>query len=203
MDSQSYLNEISAATRPVKHSKFGFMKSKFFIIGAALVGCFILFAIIGAILSNGKASVKEQTVNLLLRIEYTSEVASSYQANIKSSDLRSSSASLSGVFGNTLRDLTNYAEEKYNYKKSDFKKAVETEEERSQKLDEVLFDAKINGVLDRIFAHKMAYEMSLVYNMESSLRDASKDDKLKDLLTTSMNGLSNLYEKFDEFSEAK
>lgn len=203
MDSQSYLNEISAATRPVGKSKFDFLKSKYFIIGAAVVGCFILFALIGMLINGGKERVKEQTVSLYLRISTISDIVTEYQPSVKSSDLRSSSASLTGVLTNTNRELSQYVQDKYNYDEKKFEKLVDSEADHREELNTTLFSAKINGILDRIYAHKIAYEMAIMYSMEESLLDATNDDTLKELLTTSMSGLDNIYNKFDEFSEAK
>ena len=127
-----------------------------------------------------------------------------YQQNVKSSILRSNSASLSGVLANTSRDLTDYLVNKYKFKDKDIsKKIVEEATLAKDELTNELFEAKINGILDRIYAHKMAYEISLLTAEEAKLIKASQDDALTELLTTSHESLSNLYDKFNDFSETK
>ena len=64
MDNQEYLNQISMkpeAAQPNKKGIGGLLSSKitWFLVGA--VGLFIVFAIIGAVLSANKGSTKEDT----------------------------------------------------------------------------------------------------------------------------------------------
>ena len=66
-----------------------------------------------------------------------------------------------------------------------------------------LFEAKINGLLDRVFAHKMALEIFSVMSDEAGIINASSDEALKNLLTTSYDSLNNLYTQFNDFSETK
>ena len=150
------------------------------------------------------AEFKDRLLALVLHIDNTSEAIGEYQPNVKSSDLRSYSASLNGVLSNTSRELTNYIAEKYNMKPKDANENI-AEEETLAKDDLVneLFEAKINGNLDRIYAHKMAYEISLITSREIQLYKSTNNESLKEILDTSYNSLSNLYDKFNDFSETK
>ena len=65
-----------------------------------------------------------------------------------------------------------------------------------------MFEAKINGILDRIYAHKMAYEISLITTREAQIMKSINNDTLNEILTTSYNSLETLYDKFNNFSEA-
>ena len=204
MDRQEYLNQISMKSRPAKNSKSGIFASKFFWVGVIGAAIFILILIIGGILSGARGNNKDRLLALVLHIDNTSEVIGEYQPNVKSSDLRSYSASLNGVLSNTSRELTNYIAEKYNMKPKDANENI-AEEETLAKDDLVneLFEAKINGNLDRIYAHKMAYEISLVTSREIQLYKSTNNENLKGILDTSYNSLSNLYDKFNDFSETK
>ncbi|MDO4611917.1 MAG: hypothetical protein Q4B29_00420 [Candidatus Saccharibacteria bacterium] len=202
MENLDYLNQISGDVRPTKSGKPGFMSSPFFKLGVGGLIALILILILGAILNAGSGGVKEQSFWLELRLSNTLEVVSTYQANVKSSDLRSSSASLYGILSNTERELNEYLAKKYNYtEKSVDKKMVEEATLEKDGLSSELFEAKINGNLDRIYAHKMAYEISLISSKESSIYGSTKDEELKGILETSFNSLNNLYEKFNSFSE--
>jgi len=120
MDGQEYLNQISAQTRPVKKSGMGkIFSSKLFVVGMIGILLFIVIMIIGAVLSGGKGGGKTAMYELKLHVDNTSEVIQKYQPNVKSSDLRSSSASLYSILSNTSRDLTNYLTEKYKFKEKD------------------------------------------------------------------------------------
>lgn len=204
MEGQEYLNQISALNRPEKKSMKGIFSSKFFIVGMIGVVGLILIIIVGMILGSGKDGEKALSYKLKLHLGNTASVIQTYQPNVKSSDLRSTSASLYSILANTDRELTNYLTEKYNFKDSDIdKKIVEEATLEKDGLEAELFEAKINGILDRIYAHKMAYEISVLMSEEAKIINSSKSDVLKELLTTSYNSLENLSAKFSEFSETK
>lgn len=202
MDSQSYLNEISSVTRPVKSSKPDFLNNKFVLVGIIGVIGIILMAIVGMVLGGNKAGGKEQAIELKLRLDSTSQIITNYQKNVKSSDLRSSSASLDGVVTNTNRDLTNFLKETYKFESAEEKTQL-AEDEHREELDAELFEAKINGILDRIYAHKMAYEITIIMSMESKLYDSVSNEDLKGIIKTSYDSLKILQDKFSGFSEAK
>lgn len=208
MDGQEYLNQISAQARPVKPQAQGGLAglldspiAKVAVVGVVL---FIVIAIIGGILGSGKDAVKVQSTALLLHINNTTDTISQYQSNLKSSALRSSSASLDSVLSNTSRDLNSYMTEKYDYKERSVDKELVAEAAlHKEELTAELFSAKINGLLDRIYAHKMAYEISLISAKESSLYAIAKDEQLRAVLEQSYASLENLYVQFNEFSETK
>ncbi len=204
MDRQEYLNQISASNHPVKKSRSGIFASKFFWVGLIGIVAFVLIMILGAIIGGAKSNDKERVFSLILHIDNTSEVIGQYQSNVKSSDLRSYSASLNGILSNTSKELTAYAEEKYNFKAKDVSSKISEEETLSKDgLANELFEAKINGILDRIYAHKMAYEISLITNRESQIFKSSSNENLKNILETSYNSLNNLYDGFNDFTETK
>ena len=203
MDGQEYLNQISASSKPLKPAKGGFWRSKFFMLGMGALGALIVIIIIGAILGSNKGGEKNLSSALLLHLNNTAELIQEYQPKVKSSELRSSSASLYGVLTNTSKSLTEWLETKYNLKDKDVDEKI-TEQATLEKdaLETDLFEAKINGILDRIYAHKMAYEISLFASEEAKLINTTGDSTLKELLTTSHSSLENLYEKFNSFSES-
>ena len=208
MDNQEYLNQISATSRPVGIKKKGlgggFFSSKFFILGVVFVVTLILLAVISAVLGSGKESKKEKMYALSAHITYDMQVISEYQDLVKSSNLRSDSASLNNVLSATNRDLETFFEETYN--NSDPEKVLgeskmnELELARDDLLSE-LFDAKINGTLDIIYARKLTYEISLLMSEEEQVYNNAKDETLLNTLSTSYNSLKNLYDKINGFSE--
>ena len=202
MDSQEYLNQISATNRPAQKTSGGFLSSKYFKIIAGSLAAIIVIAIIGAIIGGASGNIKERCFALKLHIDNTSAIISKYQQYVKSPELRSSSASLSGILSNTSRELTDYVTTKYDYKEKSVPKNI-LEEANTAKdgLESALFEAKINGILDRIYAHKMAYEISLITSSESNIYNSSKDKTLLDILNSSYASLNNLYHNFNDFSE--
>lgn len=204
MQGQEYLNQISASNRPVKKSSSGLLSSKFFIVGAIGVISLVLILIIGAMLSGDQGGEKNLSYALYAHINSTSEEIGEFQEFIKTSSLRSDAGSLNGILSNTKTKLTAYLEGKYKFKeKSIDKKTLANAENAKTELHDELFEAKINGVLDRTFAHKMSYEVSMFMIEENKILKSTKSDELKELLQESYSSLENLYPNFDEFSEGK
>lgn len=204
MDNQEYLKQISSTVRPEKKST-GFLSSTLFKVIVGGIAAIIVVVVMGSILTGGQTNNKERLTSLKLHIENTLSIISSYQSNIKSSSLRSSSTSFSSVLSNTNRELTDYIKErKLSYKKdsAEYKKMKKDADNHKDELDADLFEAKINGILDRIFAHKMALEISLIAAEENSISSA-EGGVLESILSTSYDSLNNLYDNFNEFSETK
>ena len=205
MDGQEYLDQISASVRPEKKSRMsGLFSSPILKVVGIGVILLIIIMIFGGILSGGRGGVERQTTELLYNVRGTTEILNSYQWLTKSSDLRSNSVSLNSVLSLTSSELTGYLTEQYNYSEKNVSKDIV--EEANLHRDEVLsalFEAKITGVLDRIYAHKIAYEISSIMTREASLYEIATDETLLNILGTSYNSLNNLYDKFNDFSETK
>ena len=204
MDGQEYLDRISSKVQPSR-KKIGewTFKSKILLIIGVCFSVLVLFAIIGALLGKNTRSEKTECSGLLLHLDNTSKTITKYQPLIKSSSLRSSSASLYSVLANTSNSITEYLTQEYKVKapKDVNKKVTEKASADNEALEDELFKAKINGVLDRVFANKMAYEISLFMAEEDNLYKITKDDSLKEALDKSRNSLKNLYDKINGFSE--
>lgn len=204
MDSQDYLDQISKAARPVKPNKGGIggiLSSKYFKWGIAALGLLIVVIIFGSMLGN-RTTMEERCVNLKLRMDRDVEVIDTYQPNVKSSLLRSLSASLKGIFTNTSSQLNTYMVGAYKFDEKNVKEAVREESDlaRDALLND-LFEAKINGYLDRTYAHKMTLEIYTVMSDEAGIINSTSEAELKSLLTSSYDSLNNLYTQFNDFSE--
>ncbi len=207
MDGQQYLDQISKTNLPKRAmvSKPKFWQNKFFIIGMIGVVGVIMIALIGAIIKANTVSEKSLVEKFSLHLAGTVSAIDEYQNYVKSSNLRSSSASLKGILSDTNSSVETYITEKYGLKSTNNydKKLREEAEANSTELKNDLFEAKINGILDRVYAHKMAYEISVLKSEESRIYDITNNDSFKETLDTSYNSLENLYSSFNDFSEAK
>ena len=205
MDEQEYLNQISADSRPVQPSKFSkIITSKFFLIGAISIVALTIIIIIGTVINANKTDIKSLSFSLKLHLDNTSSIINDYQNKIKSSDLRSSNASLSSIISSTNKKLTDFITNKFSYNAKNVSSKI-TDQANLEKdnLNAELFQAKINGNLDRIYAHKMAYQIQLLSTEESKIYKSTKDDELKSILSDSYNSLQTLYDSFNNFSETK
>ncbi len=204
MDGQEYLNQISAQNRPVKASgSKGILSSKLFIVSAIGIVLLIVIIIVGALLSGGKGNEKNMSIALKLHLSNTASVIQEYQGKVKSSVLRSSSASLYSILTSTDGELTNYITEKYGYKEKEIDKKILSDAQLARDgLEDDLFQAKIGGKLDRMYAIKMTYEISLIQSEEMKIINSTKNADLTEILTKSYESLKNIYDNFNDFSEA-
>ena len=206
MDSQDYLDQIAASARPMKPAKRGiggFFSSKWFKWGMVALALLMVIIIFGSMLGN-RTTLEQRCTEMKLHIDNTSEVISEYQPLVKSSLLRSLSASLKGILANTSSQLNSYMVAAYNYNQDKVKEALVEEAQLARdELANDLFEAKINGLLDRVYAHKMANEIYLIMSDESGIANDSDDEDLKSLLSASYDSLNNLYTQFNDFSETK
>ena len=203
MDSEAYLNRISASNRKAKNSGgiFSSIWIKILIAVTAVVLIIILFSNLAA----PTESVKDKLVSLKLHATNLSKTIGTYQPHVKSSVLRSSTASLNSILVNTTSSLTNYIADQYKTKddKSTPANIKKKEEKLTTALEEELFNARINGLLDRTFANKMAYEITVISTREKEILKLTKNDNLKDILNSSLNSLDTLYNSFNNYSDAR
>lgn len=200
MDGQNYLNQISTTVRPVKKTNSNFLNSKIAKIAIGGIVAFMLIMIIGSIAGSGRSSIQSRIVSLKYHIDNTLGVISTYQPSIKSSALRSNSASLYSVLSNTTIELTNYLVNNYKYKDND--KTYKTEATNAtmnrDALSQSLFQAKINGVLDEIYMSKMAYEISSIMSEEATVYNSTSNQELESALSTSYSSLDTLLPPFSD-----
>lgn len=204
MDSEAYLNRISISNRRHKAGGNNFLNSIWFKVIVGVVLGASIFMIFSSILGSGE-SVKDKLTALKLHTTNLSKTISTYQPRVKSSSLRSNTASLNGVLTNATNGITNYMTEKYKTKddKNVSKNLKKKEEDLTKKLEDELFNARINGLLDRTFASKMAYEITVISTRSKEILKLTKNDDLKNILNTSLNSLDNLYNSFNNYSEAR
>lgn len=207
MDNQAYLNQISnnlnSSSQKTKFSFSNFLSPKLIIFFVAAAISFIIIVIIGNIINGSNSNIKNTTISLNLHTNNLTSTISTYQPNLKSSELRGYSASLSNILSETSSILSNYIEKTYKIKQINTYDAslTETETSLSESINNELFSAKINGILDRTYAHTMAYEITIITAHEYEIFN-SLDDDMKTSIESSYNSLSNLYDKFNNFSES-
>ncbi len=198
MDNQAYLDQIAASNRPLKSSKLSnFLASNVFKLVAIGVGILVLIIVAANIVGGAKEKRIQEVVDFKAHLENLTESIEEYQGLVKSSSLRSQSASLSTIIGTITTATSDYIDKTYpNEKIEPSKKETSRAEER----DSELFDAKINGLLDRTYARKLVYEISVIMATESKLIKSAKDNSFKEELRDSMNSLSVIQESIENLS---
>ncbi len=204
MDSEAYLNRIAASSRKNRSNNNSISSSIWVKVLIAVTAVVLIFIVISNILDSGD-SVKDKITSLKLHTTNLSNIIKTYQPRIKSSSLRSASASFNGVIINTTSGLSNYLTDKYGAKddKEASKKITKKETDLYEELNDDLFSARINGLLDRTYASKMAYEITVISTRSKEILKLNKNSELKNILETSLNSLDNLYNSFNNYSETR
>ena len=209
MDSQDYLDQISAGVKPASPngSLMKIISSKYFKWGMIALAVLIVIIIFGSILGN-KPSIKNKCFSFSLHLAGDIEMIDTYQPSVKSSKLRSLSASLKGILSNTYSQLDAYIAQAYAIDEKVIEKSTELQNLIAEAdlykadLNNDLFAAKINGLLDRIYAHKMALEIYSILSEETGIINSADNADLKSMLSSNQNSLENLYNELNNFSEA-
>lgn len=202
MDDKEYLKHISSTVRPQKAPNTGFTSSPLFkVILFGVIGL-ILIIVLGSFLGDGDGKTK--LASLQLHLDNTSELISVYQKSIKSSDLRSTSASLYSVLTNTSREVEDFLKTNYEFSVGSLEQNVKDQATiNKDELDAELLEAKINGLLDRVFVLKIKYEISAFMAEETDIYNSTSNESLQTIIGSSYSSLSTLYDKLDSFSETK
>lgn len=207
MDSLEYLNQISQSNRPVKRP--GTVKTKLLnasIIKIALGGVvlFFLLMIIGSMLGNLNSKPENLTKQLYTRTVNLNSTVSTYSKLLKTSKLRSVSSSLSAVLTNSANQLSSYIMGE-STNRNDLLPDEETttaESQHAAQINTSLNNAKLNGILDRIYANQIGLEVSLLLSMISELEARAKGDTaLLAILATYYSSLEVIHNSFEEYSE--
>lgn len=209
MNNKDYLNKIASEARPLTAKAPGFLGNtlnismkqlKIFGIIAILI-TIILF--IGMIASSGnKNNERDYIDQAYLRTKDLSAVIDDYRTAIRSSELRSMAMSLKTLLVEANYNLSTSLTEDFEVKNPDQtqkESTVTKEEEVIGELADALEGARLNAVLDRVFAREFTYQISLLISLETDIISRTKKEPLKSSLITSRTNLETVHEQFDNF----
>lgn len=191
MNNLEYLNQISQETRPVKSQKSNSM-SLIIKIAVGGIAAFLFIMFLGIALNAGKTSPTDLTKQLYVRTTNLNTALGTYNRALKSSQLRAIGTSLNGVLTSASASLTGYlapADDK-EASLNPPEKLLETETTTITELDTALNNAKLNGILDRVYANQIHLQVSLLITFISQLEQRTKDTDLLEILDQYQ---SNLY----------
>ena len=202
MDNQAYLEQIAA--KPTKGSSAGGLFSpkmlKIVFVGLAAI---ILVIALGAMFGAKGSKGKELAETLSIRLPNISQTIRNYNTHIKSPELRAMAITLQSSLDATSRDLAPLLVSEFKHDpKKPTTKVVNTEAELMDELTNTLTDAKLNGILDRVYANRLTAEISDLIYIESDLHSKTSSSAVKDLLDKSSSDLRNLHEDFFNFANS-
>lgn len=155
-----------------------------------LVGLFAFFAL--------RDNSAEQLSVLSVRLTNLQKISDANQKHLVGSRIRSTNSGLNLVLTNAERDLSPHllAHEVDSRKIS----AKIVAQENTDELAERLEDARLNGILDRIYAREMAYELETLMILIQQLESKTKNGPQKEYLKTTYNNIKPIQESFSKFN---
>jgi hypothetical protein len=209
MNNKDYLEQISSEARPLTKKAPGFFGDKLNLsmtqlklIGGILISITLVF-FIGIIATSGNKNGERDYVDqAYLRTTDLSEVIDDYRTEIRSSSLRSMAMSLKSVLLETNYILSSTLTNDFGVEDPDEpakQSTIENEEALVSELRDTLEAARLNAVLDRVFAREFTYQISLLISLETDVLNRTKKEPFKTNLTSSRTNLETLHTQFDDF----
>lgn len=205
MDNFEYLNQISQANRPVKHSFKSSANPKTSLIiklSVAGVVLFFLLMAIGSMLGSLGHKSNDLTKQIYLRSTNLNSVLTTYNRDLKSSQLRAIGTSLSAILTNASNQLSVYLTK--NSKDKDAlaldEKTTAQENTLIEELNFSLTNAKLNGVLDRYYDNQIGLQVSLLLAQTSKLLARTKDASLISIISNLHSSLETIHQSIEAYS---
>lgn len=201
MNNLEYLNQISQETRPTAAKKSASMS---LIIKIAVGGllAFLFIMCLGMALGSGKTTPTDLTKQLYVRTANLNTSLTTYNKSLKSSQLRAIGTSLNGVLTSASASLTNYLSSEGD-KDADLnppEKLLAVETDTIESLDTALNNAKLNGILDRVYANQIQLQVSLLITFISQLEQRTKDTDLLDIISQYQSNLTVIEQSLKDYS---
>ena len=201
MNNLEYLNQISQETRPTSTKKSNPLSLVIKIAVGGIVA-FLFIICVGIVLNAGKSTPTDLTKQLYVRTANLNTTLTTYNKSLKSSQLRAIGTSLNGVLTGASASLSNYllpeAGEKNDLNPPE--NLLSTETTKDEELNLALNNAKLNGILDRVYANQIQLQVSLLIAFISQLGPRVKDEALIDILSQYQSNLYVIEQSLESYS---
>ncbi len=199
MNNLEYLNEISKSNRPVKAPTKGISTS--LVIKIVIGSLLVIGLIIGmsVLMSNSAARSNDLTKQIYYRTNALNSSITEYNRRLKSSNLRAIGLALSSTLTASSNQLDGYFKQKGIA--SDMKpELLAPEANHFAELNNTLLSARLNGILDRIYANQIQLQVALILSLISQDYERTKDENLKTILTQYNSNLGAIYYDLQNYS---
>lgn len=213
MDNMAYLQQIAAGSNnrvAPKKPKADNPLAKIFNVWTILgiVG-FILVLVITVVLVSvfNKVDTLDQDImkkSVYVGLQLNEEILDEYTNEVKNSDIRNMAASLRGVLNEMVLNHGKNLTEKYGLEDVDFdpedEPLVVDDANKIVELGETLEEAKISGILDRVFLREMTMWTAYIIAYESEILERSDDPEVDAVAQKALDNLNNIYVRFHDFT---
>ena len=200
----AYLQQISATSKPVAQKKGFSLNPKILIgIGVAVV-VIIFFSVIASMLGNVTDKEKEEAIRLDIRTNYLLTNLNNFTNSVKSSNLRSMGATLSTHLTELNRDLAPLLMEYWEFEDWENDSPPEILEEEGETANELYYkleNARLNGLLDRVYVREIALQIALLNSIQTEIIARTERPELIELLEKSTTNLRELHQQFSDYTD--
>ena len=210
MDNMAYLQQIAGVDNSVNQKKKNdnplaklFNVWTFLILGILAVLVVIVMVIVSAL---NKVDIKDQELmqrSYWMAHNLVDTTFGEYNEHIKNSDIRNMSASFRGVLNEIILNEKNQLSSEFQFEIDDVDEETDAilkeEKEKIEKLNETLYEAKINGILDRVYLREMTMQIAYLRAHQSEIVARTKNSTVSDFSQRMVDNLDNLYEQFHNF----
>lgn len=210
MDNMAYLQQIAGVDNSLNNpSKKGGLKLPSFINAWTMLGAVLLIIVIVIVMVITAAMNKVDSKDQDLMIEsywmshyLMEDTFEEYSESLKSPDIRNMTASLNSVLSEIALNETNILLEEYeiDLSESNEEEGVSADEHAKViELNSVLEDARLNGILDRVYVREITMQIAQLRAKQSEIAARSKNDKAREFAEKAESNLDNIYEQFHNY----
>jgi len=211
MDSMAYLQQIAGvdngAAQNAKKGGSGILGKIFNIwtVLGTLVLVLIIVIVVVVVTQMNKVDTKDR--DLMAKSYWTATylgdvTIKKYAKLVKNSDIRNMTASLNSVLSEIKNNDKDIVLKMSNVNVSKMKKTDDIPKEalaENNKLNAVLEDARLNGILDRVFLREMTMQIAYLRSYQSEIVSRTKNAAAVEFSKKAEANLGNLYEQFHNF----
>ena len=210
MDNMAYLQQIAGVDNSLNNpsKKGGFKLPKFVnvwtMLGAVLL---IVIIVIVMVITSAMNKVDSKDQDLMIESYWKShylveETIGEYLNEIKSPDIRNMSASLKSVLVEITLNETNILLEEYGIELDSLgeEEGIPVDEhDKVSELNDTLNDARLNGLLDRVYVREMTMQIAELKAKQSEIAARTKNEKAREFAEKAESNLDNIYEQFHNY----
>lgn len=192
----NYLDSIAPPPPRGKFLSGGFGK---IIIGLGIA--LILVVSIVIVASSGGKSKAADLIQLSVRMENMQKTEKTVQKNLRSSSLSTNNSNFDLWLTSNQASATQLLKDGGIKKTTYDKKMVASEKSLATALDAKFEDARLNAVLNRVYASTMASETQKIIVMLNTMAKKSQSSKIRDFAKSASDNLTPIQKAFESFDD--
>ena len=210
MDNMAYLQQIAGVNNSMNskakgNSPLSKLLNVWTFVG---IGIFIALIIGLAVLVSALNKVDTKDQDLMTRSYWMAHFLientfNEYADQVKNSDIRNMTASFKSVLNEIVVNEQTIMLDEFDLKVDDYDEddnpIVAEEHEHNDKLNQTLEDARLNGILDRVFLREIAMQIAYMRSYQSEIAERTTNEAAKEFSLKADANLGNLYDQFHNF----